>query len=208
MSRPILLDLFCGAGGATKGYQRAGFYVVGVDIEPQPHYCGDEFYQADAMTFDLTGFDAIHASPPCQGYSAMRHLPWLAYKVYPLLIDPVRARLEATGVPWVIENVERAPMPYSTVLCGRDFGLPIYRHRRFGSNILIMSPPHRRHDIVISAGRMLGDRGRVSSWERAIRLPEVMGCPWMTQKEVAQAIPPAFTEFIGHQLLEAMKAAA
>jgi DNA (cytosine-5)-methyltransferase 1 len=182
------------------GYHRAGFDVVGVDIANQRHY-PFEFHQADAMTYPLDGFDAIHASPPCQGYSRMRHLPWLAGKEYPLLIDPVRDMLEATGMPWVIENVEDAPMPYSTVLCGRTFGLPIYRHRRFGSNILIMAPPHLRHDLVISAGRLLGDRGRVSTWERQSRMPDAMGCPWMTQKEVAQAIPPAYTEFIGAQLL-------
>jgi DNA (cytosine-5)-methyltransferase 1 len=198
--RPRLLDLFSGAGGAAMGYHRAGFDVVGVDLADQPHY-PFEFHQADAMTYPLEGFDAIHASPPCQGYSRMRHLPWLAGKEYPMLIGPVRDMLEASAAPWVIENVEDAPMPYSTVLCGRTFGLPIYRHRRFGSNILIMAPPHLRHDLVISAGRHLGDRGRVSTWERQSRMPDVMGCPWMTQKEVSQAIPPAYTEFIGAQLL-------
>jgi DNA (cytosine-5)-methyltransferase 1 len=198
--RPRLLDLFCGAGGAAMGYHRAGFDVVGVDVADQPHY-PFEFHQADAMTYPLEGFDAIHASPPCQGYSRMRHLPWLAGKEYPLLIGPVRDMLEANGVPWVIENVEDAPMPYSTVLCGRTFGLHIYRHRRFGSNILIMAPPHLRHDQVVSAGHLLGNRGRVSTWERQSRMPDVMGCPWMTQKEVAQAIPPAYTELIGAQLL-------
>ena len=95
-------------------------------------------------------------------------------------------------------------MPYSTVLCGQDFGLPMYRHRRFGSNVLLMSPPHQRHERVITPGRMIADRGRVSSWERAIRLPEAMGCPWMTQKEVSQAIPPAYTEYIGAQLMGAL----
>ena len=189
------------------GYHRAGFDVVGVDINPQPHY-PFEFHQADAMAYPLEGFDAIHASPPCQGYSRMRHLPWLAGKEYPLLIDATRERLSATGVPWVIENVEDAPMPYSTVLCGQTFRLPIYRHRRFGSSELIMAPPHQRHKRVITPGHMLKDRGRVSSWERAIRLPEAMGCPWMTQKEVSQAIPPAYTEWIGRQLLAVLEVAA
>ncbi len=199
--RPRLLDLFCGAGGAGMGYADAGFEVVGVDIAPQPHY-PYEFHQGDAMTWPLDGFDAIHASPPCQGYSRMRHLPWLAGKTYPLLIDAVRERLVESGVPWVIENVEDAPMPYSTVLCGRTFGLAIYRHRRFGTPFLIMSPQHERHDKTISPGRLLGDRGRVSSWERQTRLPDVMGCPWMTQKEVSQAIPPAYTQWIGERLME------
>lgn len=103
MSKPRLLDLFCGAGGAGMGYHLAGFEVVGVDDVAQPHY-PFEFHLADAMTFDLAGFDVIHASPPCQGYSRMRHLPWLAGKTYPLLIDPTRQRLQASGVPWVIEK--------------------------------------------------------------------------------------------------------
>ena len=203
MSKPRLLDLFCGAGGAAMGYHRAGFDVMGVDIVPQPHY-PFPFIQADALAISWAGFDAVHASPPCQGYSRMRHLPWLAGKEYPLLIDAVRARLTADTRPWVIENVEDSPMPYSTVLCGQVFGLALYRHRRFGSSHLIMSPPHGRHDAVISPGRMLGDRGRVSTWERRTRLPEAMGCEWMTQKECGQAIPPAYTEHIGRQLLEVL----
>src|SRR5579864_4184083 len=96
------LDLFCCAGGATKGLQRAGFHVTGVDIKPQPRYCGDEFHQADALTFPLTGYDFIWASPPCQSYSsAMRHLA----TPQPMLIDAMRARLEASGAAWCIENV-------------------------------------------------------------------------------------------------------
>src|SRR3990167_3954569 len=109
-SKPILLDIFCGAGGSAKGYQQAGFYVVGVDIEPQPHYCGDEFYQADALTYSLSGYDAYHASPPCQAYSRLRYLPWLKNKEYPALIDTTRNLLVATGKPWVIENVADAPL--------------------------------------------------------------------------------------------------
>ena len=208
--RPRLLDLFCGAGGAAMGYHRAGFDVVGVDIVPQPHY-PFEFVQADwadGVANLLDQANVIHASPPCQGYSRMRHLPWLAHKQYERLIDAVWEALRLTGRPWVIENVEDAPMPHSTVLCGQIFGLPMYRHRRFGSSHLIMAPPHEQHRQVISAGRMLGDHGRVSSWERAIRLPQAMGCDWMTQKEVSQAIPPAYTEYIGAQLIDAIRAAA
>jgi DNA (cytosine-5)-methyltransferase 1 len=204
MASPRLLDLFCGAGGAAMGYHRAGFEVVGVDIAPQPHY-PFTFHQADAMTWPLEGFDAIHASPPCQGYSRMRHLPWLAGREYPLLLDPVRERLIAAAVPWVIENVEDAPMPWSVVLCGTMFDLPIYRHRRFGMSMLILQPQCGPHAEVVFAGRMLKGRGRVSTWERGIRMPEVMGCPWMTQKEVSQAIPPAYTEFIGERLMGASR---
>ena len=92
MTRPVLLDLFSGAGGAAMGYHRAGFDVVGVDLVPQKHY-PFEFHQADAMTYPLDGFDAIHASPPCQGYSTMRNLPWLRHKEYPMLIEPIHKRL-------------------------------------------------------------------------------------------------------------------
>ena len=154
---PRLLDLFCGAGGAAMGYHRAGFDVVGVDIAPQPRY-PFEFHQADAMTFPLDGFDAIHASPPCQAYSRLRHLPWLAGKEYPLLLTPTWERLATHGVPWVIENVADAPMPYSIVVCGWTIGLPIYRHRRFGSSFLLLAPPHRRHVHVIAPGKRLNDR--------------------------------------------------
>src|SRR3989304_5094805 len=107
--KPKLLDLFCGAGGAAMGYHRAGFDVVGVDIKPQPHY-PFEFHQADAMTWPLDGFDAIHASPPCPGSSRLRRLPWLKGREWPLLIPGVRRRLVAAGVPWVIENVMDAPL--------------------------------------------------------------------------------------------------
>ncbi len=212
---PRLLDLFCGAGGAAWGYFLAGFDVVGVDIAPQPHY-PFEFHQADAMEYPLDGFDAIHASPPCQGYSRMRHLPWLKDRVYPLLIDCTRERLLAAGVPWAIENVEDSPLErrsslfgaHGVLLCGTMFDLALYRHRPFETSFSIPQPPHPPHRRVISSGHMLKDRGRVSTWERDSRMPAVMGCPWMTQKEVAQAVPPAFTEFIGAQLLEHIGAPA
>jgi DNA (cytosine-5)-methyltransferase 1 len=196
MTRPRLLDLFCGAGGAAMGYDRAGFEVIGVDIKPQPHY-PFRFIQDDALDVLLDegfvqSFDAIHASPPCQGYSRMRHLPWLKGNSYPLLIEPVRTALETAGVPWVIENVEDAPMPYSTVLCGQTFGLPLYRHRRFGSSVLIMAPPHQRHDKTISPGRHIGDRGRVSTWERATRMPDAMGCPWDDAEGSSAGDPAGF----------------
>src|SRR3972149_6341276 len=129
MNKPSLLDLFCGAGGAARGYQRAGFYVVGVDIKPQPHYCGDEFYRADALTYPLDGFDAIHASPPCQRYS------WCALQKYrinhPDLIGAVRYELVKSGKPYIIENVAgaRKLLLNPIKLCGTMFDLPIWRHR-------------------------------------------------------------------------------
>jgi hypothetical protein len=118
--RPRLLDLFCGAGGAAVGYHRAGFDVVGVDINPQPRY-PFEFHQADAMTFPLDGFDAIHASPPCQAYS--HGTPPDKRSNHPDLLDATRDRLNAAGLPWVIENVPRAPLRSPVILCGSQFDL-------------------------------------------------------------------------------------
>lgn len=141
--KPRLLDLFCGAGGAACGYQRAGFQVTGVDILPQPHYCGEQFIQGEALAYLAAhghDFEVIHASPPCQGYSAMRHLPWLRDRVYPLLLPEMLQACQALGRPYIIENVERAPLD-GLVLCGLQVGLPLYRHRRFASNILLMAPP-------------------------------------------------------------------
>lgn len=138
--KPRALDLFCKAGGATRGLMAAGFHVTGVDIEPQPRYCGDAFVQADAMTFPLKGFDFIWASPPCQGYTALRHAPG-AKGTAPKLIGDIRARLSSLSIPWVIENVTEArlDMINPVALCGTMFGLGIpgyelQRHRLFESN--------------------------------------------------------------------------
>lgn len=204
------LDLFCGGGGAARGYQLAGFRVTGVDLEPQPRYAGDVFIQADALTYPLDGFDVIHASPPCQGYSRMRHLPWLRDRSYPLLIDRMRERLDASGVPWIIENVEDAPLLNGVTLCGLMFGLKVYRHRGFESNLVLLAPPHQKHTEVIGAGRMLNDRQRgnadgfVSLVGKDPRGGAAMGIDWMTRDELAQAIPPAYTEHLGRQLLAAL----
>ncbi len=220
--KPRLLDLFCGAGGAAMGYHRAGFDVVGVDIEPQKNY-PFEFHQADAMTFPLGGFDAIHASPPCQGYSRMRHLPWLKDRVYPLLIEPTRERLLAAGVPYVIENVAGAPLDPAVMLCGLSFGLRMYRHRLFESNMLIMAQQHERHTEVIGSGRLLGSRYSRASAGVTGMLPDpaghtagastnaakvAMGVEWMSRDEMTQAIPPAYTEYIGNQIKQYIEAAA
>jgi DNA (cytosine-5)-methyltransferase 1 len=220
-----LLDLFCGAGGAAMGYHRAGFdEIVGVDIEPQPRY-PFEFVQADALEFPLGGFDAIHASPPCQGYSALRHLPWLRDREYPLLIGPTRERLREQPAPWVIENVMRAPLGVEFpgfVLCGAGLGLSLSRHRRFEASFAVLVPPCPGHK-TIQPGRMLGNRykaGRVTGvasdgatireidrdsvaghFSGVDRAREAMGIDWMTGEELSQAIPPAYTEFIGEQLL-------
>lgn len=210
MDRPRLLDLFCGAGGAGEGYRRAGFDVTGVDIKPMPNN-PHRFIQADALEYVAKHgheYDAIHASPPCQGYSRMRHLPWLKGREYPLLIDPVRDVLNDTGRPWVIENVADAPLLNGVVLCGTMFGLKVYRHRKFESNVMILAPPHMRHREVIGSGRLLNDRAQPNEngWVTHLgKSPEAsaaaMGIDWMNGNEIAQAIPPAYTEFIGRQLL-------
>lgn len=163
MSKPRLLDLFCCQGGAAMGYARAGFDVTGVDREPQPRY-PFAFVRGDALAYLAEHgqeYDAIHASPPCQGYSRLRHLPWLKDKTYPLLIGPCRELLERIGKPWIVENVEDAPIG-GVVLCGSMFGLSVYRHRRFASRHLLMVPHHMKHRHVIGRGRMVNDRSTIS----------------------------------------------
>jgi DNA (cytosine-5)-methyltransferase 1 len=204
-----LLDLFCGAGGAAMGYHRAGFEVVGVDIEPQPHY-PFEFHQADALTFPLAGFDAIHASPPCQGYSVTASLHDAEH---PQLVEPVRATLAATGLPYVIENVEGAPLINFVRLCGSSFGLGVRRHRLFEMSHLPPFAPQCAHhlqpepvDVTGTGGlaaRPVGQKGGIHRKPRNLaHAREVMGIDWMSRRELSQAIPPAYTEWIGTQLLE------
>lgn len=212
-----LLDLFCGAGGASVGYHRAGFEVVGVDIEPQPHY-PFEFIQADCLWLPagrwVESFDAIHASPPCQGYSAMnRGRPY----EYPLLIEPVREFLTKTGKPFVIENVEGAPLVNALTLCGTMFGLKVRRHRLFEVHPTpaVLLPACQCKNGVVR-GRLIGHRegGRVApgrtrppSWSLAERKAAI-GVEWMSAAETREAIPPAYTEFIGRHLLAGLEVAA
>lgn len=213
MSRPRLLDLFCGAGGAAMGYHRAGFEVVGVDINPQPNY-PFEFWQADALEhlhgvlFGDREYDAVHASPPCQAYSDLRHRTGGAY---PDLVAVTRARVVATGLPYVIENVEGAPLRNPIMLCGSTFGLgangrQLRRHRLFESNVSIMAYPCQHHGQPIGVygtgggGQMTrGYKGTPEEYR------EAMGIDWATRAEIAQAIPPAYTEHIGLYLMAAIK---
>src|SRR5690242_19044857 len=135
------LDLFCCAGGVTKGLQKAGFYVVGVDLNPQAAYCGDEFIHADALTVDLNGFDFIWASPPCQAYTGMQRINTRApNRDHPRLIGPIRDRLKASGTLYTIENVPGAPLIDPVMLCGSMFGLKVRRHRFFESNFTMLAP--------------------------------------------------------------------
>lgn len=200
-----LLDLFCGAGGAAMGYYRAGFDVVGVDIKPQPRY-PFEFHQADALEYCAAHgreFDAIHASPPCQGYSAMRHLPWLRDRDYPLLVPVTRLALLATGKPWVIENVSRAPLN-GAELCGAALGLPISRHRRFESSILLLFPSCPGHPTLFPGPANMGRQerqGGIFGLAPNQDPREALGIDWMPLRDMRQAIPPAYTEYIGRQLM-------
>ncbi len=217
--KPLLLDLFCGAGGAAVGYHRAGFDVVGVDINPQPRY-PFRFVQADALDFTSwhlatwanPQWDAIHASPPCQGYSAMSNSRPEIDGKYPRLIEPVRELLQATGLPYVIENVPGAKneMRDPVTLCGQMFGLELYRHRLFESNTWIEQPEHPAHTVPASKaghwkpGTVMSVAGHVSPIAKA---REVMGIDWMTRDELAESIPPAFTEHVGSYLLLAVQEA-
>lgn len=217
-----ILDLFCCAGGAAMGYHRAGFDVVGVDIAPQPRY-PFAFIQTDVLALDqrfLRSFDAIHASPPCQGYSAMRHAP--GAKGAPLLIDQTRTMLEASGLPWVIENVEEArwAMRDPIMLCGSMFGLGAQgcrtqRHRLFESNLAISPPSPCDHDarpvVGVYGGHArkraakAGGRGTKDVWEGGHKAAasEALGIDWMTLAEMSESVPPAYTEWLGRQLLRA-----
>jgi len=198
-----ILDLFCGAGGAAMGYHRAGFTVVGVDINPMPRY-PFEFIQADAMSFPLDGFAAIHASPPCQRYSAMSTCrPGLSDE-YPDYIGLTRARLQASGVPWVIENVPGSPLRSPVTLCGFMFGLRLYRHRLFETSFQLPAIAHPEHTTPASKaghwepGTIISVAGHIAPIAEA---RAAMGIDWMRREELAEAIPPAYTEWVGAALM-------
>jgi DNA (cytosine-5)-methyltransferase 1 len=215
MGRPRLLDAFCGAGGATRGYQLAGFHVTGVDNRPQPRYCGDAFHRGDALEYIARHgheFDAIAASPPCQRHSRLAHLPNRDMTRHPDLIAATRRQLAASGRHWVIENVPDAPLVAPFTLCGAMFGLRVYRHRCFEATIALLTPPHSPHRERIKPrgrgqrlGYYVGTPGEMVTcaghlFSRAAG-SVAMGIDWMTRDELAQAIPPAYTQFIGAQLL-------
>jgi DNA (cytosine-5)-methyltransferase 1 len=214
VSRPRLLDLFCGAGGAAMGYHRAGFDVVGVDINPQPHY-PFEFHQADALEYHLRGFDAIHASPPCQAYTHKTSTWGRARRneyIHPDLLDAVRCRLDLALVPYVIENVKGSPLRGQIMLCGTMFGLRIRKHRYFEANwslpLPLMNCDHSNvYNPWSGAGRTAQqfrdaqDTQWIPLGGGDSRLSGVTG-------DLSNAIPPAYTEFIGRQLLQAIEEAA
>ena len=207
--RPTLLDLFCGAGGASMGYHRAGFKVVGVDIDPQPKY-PFKFYQADALGFPVDGFDAVHASPPCQAFSRAGQQWRKTGKDYPDLLIPTRTKLKDSGKPYVIENVPGAPLINPVVLNGAFFGLKVRRVRLFECSFDIpffllpddAPPPFRMGRPVREGLEAITPVGHFSNVPYAQQEMEI---GWMGQKELAQAIPPAYTEFIGRYLMQAIK---
>lgn len=219
MSRPVILDLFCKAGGAGKGYHLAGFDVVGVDFEAQPRYPFD-FVRADAFSYlaaHAGRYDAFHASPPCQAYTRAASIHDSASR-HPDLIAAVRDSLAATGRPWVIENVQsnRTPMSMAFLLCGAMFGLKVWRHRLFECSHWIGLPPHPKHDparLGRTARRGEYDRGQGGmitvaghNFNRAAAA-DAMGVDWMSREELCQAIPPAYTLHIGRQLIRVMRGA-
>ncbi len=212
MSRPRLLDLFCCAGGASAGYHAAGFDVTGVDVEPQPHY-PFPFIQADALTVDLTGYDVIAASPPCQRWS--QATPEDRRQDHPDLVDPIRQRLRDAverGDIWgyVIENVPGAPLVDPIRICGRTLRLNVQRHRDFESNLdLFGTPCHHDHEApAVPVYGAYGQRarrnpvdGEASRGTSADEGRAAMGIDWMPWPNLTQAIPPAYTMWIGVQLI-------
>jgi DNA (cytosine-5)-methyltransferase 1 len=226
MKKYKLLDLFCGAGGCSMGYHRAGFEVVGVDINPQPHY-PFEFYQADAETYldhHYNSFDVIHASPPCQRFSAMRKGRWQD-REHPDKLTPIRESLMLTGKSYIIENVIGAPMINPILLCGTMFGLEtetgnqLRRHRLFECSFPVLSLCCNHNSAsaigVYGGGQHPLRRKRQREIDKANSIitdfgikarRKAMGIDWMSGKELNQAIPPQYTEYIGNQLQEILRA--
>jgi DNA (cytosine-5)-methyltransferase 1 len=237
MTRPKLLDLYCGAGGASYGYMLAGFDVTGVDLYPQKRYPRNDhmrFVQGDAIEYILAHgweYDAIHASPPCQTHSTItpdksKHLD---------LIPQTRYALECMGVPYIIENVPGAKkaLRNPVMLCGADFGLKVYRHRLFESNVMLLVPPHIKHtlpsddemtltpeqqaalDLIVAQDKRHFDKHGKHRYTGDTRFVTVaghitgrdyaafaMGIDWMDTPALAQAIPPAYTHYLGKQLMQ------
>lgn len=217
--RPRAIDLCCKAGGVSMGLHRAGFDVVGVDIEPQPRY-PFPFMQADALTVDLHGFDFIWASPHCQGYTALRHAPGAKGK--PLMIGRFRDRMPVNAL-WAIENVEAAAwdMRDPVTLCGSMFGLgaqgcQLQRHRLIETNFDLGAPPCAHDDrpvIGVYGGHArrraasAGGRGTRDVWEGGHKAAasDAMGIDWMTLGELSEAIPPAYAEFVGRAAMRLIR---
>lgn len=222
MKAPVLVDLFCKAGGASRGYVDVGFDVIGIDIEPQPRY-PYRFIRADVQELDASdlhalGAVAVAASPPCKTFTSLKAF---ASAHHENLIPATRSLLIDAGLPYVIENVVGAPLIDEVMLCGSMFHLAVRRHRLFEiGGWGPISQPACRHveqeaaspgyrtvrghgggQVVISpvvqvygGGRGYG-KGEVELWRKA------MGIDWMTRAELTQAVPPAYTRWIGARLI-------
>jgi DNA (cytosine-5)-methyltransferase 1 len=216
-----LLDLFCCAGGAGRGYSDAGFEVVGVDVESQPNY-PFKFVQNDVFKLPadfLRSFDAIHASPPCQSYSDLAKRNKNA-DAWPRLVEPIRDLLISTQKPYIIENVEGAPLLNAVTLCGTMFkGLRVIRHRLFEANFPILVPAHGSHPKVHTFDKRKAHYGKTNDMKDFVQVTgggnctvaaakDAMGIDWMTKNEMNEAIPPAYTRFIGKQLITILENSA
>jgi DNA (cytosine-5)-methyltransferase 1 len=205
-----LLDLYCCGGGASYGYEQAGFRVTGVDIVEQPRHRGT-FFRADAITYlkeNHHNFDVIHASPPCQAYSMASMQFRSAGKKYADLIAPTRAALQEIGKPYIIENVPGSPLIDPIELCGAMFGMRTYRHRLFESNMPLVAPPHPKHEAPSAKMGRPTKGGEfiqyVGHFPGVKLVQEMTGLHWLGQKELAQSIPPQYTRFLGAQVLECL----
>ena len=211
--RPRLLDVCCCAGGAAKGYHDAGCDVLGVDVDPQPRY-PFAFMQASLLDLDpawvAAWFDALHISPPCQAHTDLQKQ---SKRTYVDLIPDARALAEASGLPYVIENVEGAPLRDPVMLCGTMFpGLRVIRHRLFETNWPLTAPPHGTHPLVFTHDKRKAHYGKLDQNVSFVQVTgggncsianarAAMGIDWMTKHELNEALPPAYTEWIGTQLL-------
>ncbi|WP_328742936.1 SAM-dependent methyltransferase [Streptomyces caniferus] len=206
MRKPRLVDVCCCQGGASRGYADAGFDVTGVDIDPQPRY-PFTFIQSDAVTWlreHAHEYDAIAASPPCQAHTLAQRIQG---NEHPDLIEPVRELLIRSGKPWVIENVVGAPLLDPQMLCGAMFGLETYRHRLFetGGGFAFDAPEHPMHVAKttkmgrpVQPGEFMHVVGNFTGVDKA---RDVMEMPWATRDGLREAIPPAYTKYIGERLM-------
>jgi DNA (cytosine-5)-methyltransferase 1 len=228
--RPVLIDAYSGTGGASMGYHRVGFEVIGIDIKPQPRY-PFRFICADVPKLDLVtlardlGAVVLAGSPPCKVRTTMKAFSSAHHTD---LLPGFREQCIATGLPYIIENVPPSPdMIDPVTLCGSSFDLGVLRHRLFESNMTLTAPacdhegqaarspgyPVKRYHSgspVITMSPVIGCYGRgqglgpgeVELWKQA------MGIDWMTRDEMAQAIPPAYTEHLGRQIMAQLQAVA
>ena len=211
MEKLKLLDLYCCGGGAGYGYELAGFDVTGVDIEPQPRHRG-KVIVADAIEYlkeHYMEYDVVHASPPCQKYSKSSMQFRIAGKDYVDLISITRDELIKTGKPYIIENVPGSPLINPIQLCGSMFGMRTYRHRLFESNMPLLAPEHLPHVIKnAKMGRKAKDDENIQYVGHFPQIKEVQkmtGLDWLGCYELAQSIPPQYTECLGRQVIDFLR---